>query len=233
MIWWSVTFRVRILSSAIYVERRGKSSTCLPGQKLAEERIPSVATKIENLLRTCNVIKIEMWSGAVNRQPGDRARNLQRRGYRTPPPRSKIFSDARRHHDRKFSPDFFCFDTFICIHINVYKKTKKKEIGLMTQTDFVTFDLPRELQSIWDFQEISPQRQRPWGFAPEWKQTCDLFARVKNLPEFSPKLRFMFSGDCPRFVFTYRVDPLLCKLLYEQASSRHSKIIQKKAGGAL
>ena len=52
-----------------------------------------------------------MCGGAVNRQPGDRARNLQRRGYRAPPPRSKIFSGARRHHDRKFSPDFFFFYT--------------------------------------------------------------------------------------------------------------------------
>ena len=33
-----------------------------------------------------------MWSGAVNRQPGYRARNLQRRGYQAPPPRAKIFS---------------------------------------------------------------------------------------------------------------------------------------------
>ena len=43
-----------------------------------------------------------MWDGAVNRQPGYRARNLERRGYRAPPPRTKMLSSARRHHDRKF-----------------------------------------------------------------------------------------------------------------------------------
>ena len=34
-----------------YVGRRGKPSTWLPRQKLAEERIPSAATTIENVLR--------------------------------------------------------------------------------------------------------------------------------------------------------------------------------------
>ena len=65
-----------------------------------------------------------MWSGAVNRQPGDRARNLQRRGYRAPPPRSKIFSGARRHHDRKCSPDFF-FLILLYVYLHTYKKKKK------------------------------------------------------------------------------------------------------------
>ena len=84
-----------------------------------------------------------MWSGAVNRQPGDRARNLQRRGYRAPPPRSKIFSGASRHHERKFSPDAY-------IYIRI--KKKKKKIFFHDPTYYLTFDLPRELQSTWDFQ---------------------------------------------------------------------------------
>ena len=42
-----------------YVERRGKPPTWLPRLKLAEERIPSATTKIENFLRTENGTKIE------------------------------------------------------------------------------------------------------------------------------------------------------------------------------
>ena len=44
------------------------------------------------MVRACILL---MWSGAVNRQPGYRARNLQRRGYRAPPPRAKISSGLK------------------------------------------------------------------------------------------------------------------------------------------
>ena len=47
------------VATSEYVERRGKPSTWLPRQKLAEERIPSATTKIENFLRTQNATKIK------------------------------------------------------------------------------------------------------------------------------------------------------------------------------
>ena len=146
-----------------------------------------------------------MWSGAVNRQPGYRARNLQRRGYRAPPPRSKILSGARRYHDRKFSPDFFVFfDTFICIHIKVLKKKKKNKKKMSHDPIYyLTFDLPRKLQSTWDVQKISPQRQRTRGFKPEWKRIVEFLARLKTSPKILPKLRFMFPGVSPRGTITY------------------------------
>ena len=48
-----------ILSSASYVERRSQPSTWWPRQKLAEERISSVTTKIEKKIWARNVTRIE------------------------------------------------------------------------------------------------------------------------------------------------------------------------------
>ena len=122
-----------------------------------------------------------MWSGAVNRQPGYRARNLQRRGYRAPPPRSKILSGARRYHDRKFSPDFFVFfDTFICIHIKVLKKKKKiKKKCLMTRsttwllTYLENFNRPetfkKSRRSDKEHEDLNQSENELWNFLPDWK----------------------------------------------------------------
>ena len=56
-------FQSSILSSASYVERRGKPPTWLPRQKLAEERIPRVTTKIENFL----LKKIEIFEKKISK----------------------------------------------------------------------------------------------------------------------------------------------------------------------
>ena len=102
-----------------------------------------------------------MWGCAVNRQPGYRARNLQRRGYRTPPPRSKILLKKNWFFSEKN-----------------WKKSTHHEWA-----DPATFSIPRDRQSTWDFQETSLTPQRTWGFKPESKWTVQIPARDKTSPK--------------------------------------------------
>ena len=124
-----------------------------------------------------------MCGGAVNRQPGDRARNLQRRGYRAPPPLSKFFPDEKRNVFQKN-----------------WKNSTRQERSVIT-----TFHLARELQSIWDFQETSLNHQRTWGLSLRRKRIVEILARIKTLPKFLPELRQSFFRRCPRLYITYRV----------------------------
>ena len=73
------------VATSEYVERRGKPSTWLPRQKLAEERIPSATTKSENLLQRDTTPRSKMFSSRIT------------------PPRSKTF---KKKQQKKYDPNY-------------------------------------------------------------------------------------------------------------------------------
>ncbi len=146
-----------------------------------------------------------IWGGAVNCQPGHRARNFRRRGL--------CARGIRRQGTcpDQFTVEFdflsFIFSTFskiLCRHILPAACQFNPSISNQMGCDFAC------ASGFWVFgADFQPERKIIYGFS----------RKFKKLSQSHCKLRAPSQRPIPRRSIAYRENPLLCKLLPEGESS--------------